>query len=89
MKLIPHKIIAEHKSTYNNGYGLCATHGALFDLGVAFAEKELQNLAIEYAEWYRRVFHESFSQWCELSQEELFDKFLKNRQNDTRTNTRV
>ena len=67
---------------------------ASFDSGVAFAEKELQNLAIEFADWITTSecsfapIGENVNEWVDLSKEgitiiisskELFEEFLKQR----------
>ena len=93
MKLISEIKAKEHKSKYNNGTGLCATHETFFNLGVEFAENELQILAAEFAEWIGSencdyIPSGVLNEWINsavkgmqiyITSKELFELFLKTR----------
>jgi len=90
------ELISESKrknctSKYNRGTGLSIMSETYWNLGVNFAENELQNLAIEYSEWLSAQKDYSFcknknvwtlygkSREFDLTSKQLFDKFIEQR----------
>ena len=79
--------------TCNEGFGLRIHNDSLkrslFKAGISFAEKELENLAIEFAEWlvgegwvqaetyntFKNVYHANIEENVRLTTQELFEIF--------------
>lgn len=84
MKLIPQNVVDEAADKFDHNVKLeDLLTTKIFKAGVEFAEKELEDLNVEFGEWLLDTL-EVFDAWSrsKISTENCFQQFLKERNNE-------
>lgn len=85
------KNAAKHASGSNSSKNIEELKCRMFELGSSFAEKELEDLAVEFAEWILQ--HKNPNQWADTymggrvdyTTQELFEIFKKEKSVDIKS----